>query len=257
MFSEKFKKASKNIKVSEEVLNDTREKMYVSTISARKNFSRRRAAIAFATAFVIVCAGIFRTQILAPQNKDLPKSANNLFAISAYAYDQEEEGTLKKKEIDLLQSSNDESVEDMVLISGGVNDEYKASYIKLLGIVCQGENIDKVDFSINKGTLKIPNENWKTEKLPGNLQSRGQILTIDYSEGDPIEVYWESDPIQIKIDKENGKRYIIGESEYSDKASLLSSELTLTITATAYFKDGSKEQKTIVYDASKGKIKLE
>lgn len=259
MFGEKFKKASKNITVSETILHDTRQKMLDAAAPPVKRTNYfARTAVSFACIAVVICIGVWGIQISTPpQDSDsTQKAVNNLFSISAYAYEQQD-GQLKQKEINLSQSSNVGLSENIVAISGGENNEYEARYIKLLGVVCKGDTIQKVDFQIDNGVLKIPNKNWETEKLLKNLESKGKQLTVDYSEGAPIEIYWESDPFRLKVDTEEGTKFTIGDSQEAGSTPILTPEFKASITATVHFKDGSQVEKSIVYDASKGSVILE
>ena len=112
------------------------------------------------------------------------QTGNNLLSISAYAYEQQEDGQLKQREINLSQEDAYTS-EYIIAIRGGENNEYQLTQIKMLGFKCHGENISKVDFKIDNGVLKVPNESWAEEKLLKNLESKGKTLTIDYESGAP------------------------------------------------------------------------
>lgn len=255
MFGEKFKKASKNITVSEVVLSETREKMLREATTAHKRNYFARIAVSFAAIAAIACASMFGMQVISPPSQpQTSQTGNNLFSISAYAYEQQEDGQLKQKEINLTQEDAYTS-EYIIAIRGGENNEYEVTQIKMLGFKCHGENISKVDFKIDNGVLKLPNESWAEEKLLKNLESKGKTLTIDFESGVPDEVYWESDPFSIKIDAEDGRRIYSKNTQTKDP--MLIPDMTATITATVHFKDGSTAEKVIVYDSEKGTIKVE
>ncbi len=255
MFGEKFKKASKNITVSKEVLSETREKMLREATKTHEKNYFAKAAVSFATIAAVICIGIFGTQLISPPDQPQTlQTGNNLLSISAYAYEQQEDGQLKQREINLSQEDAYTS-EYIIAIRGGENNEYQLTQIKMLGFKCHGENISKVDFKIDNGVLKVPNESWAEEKLLKNLESKGKTLTIDYESGAPEEVYWESEPFTVKIETEEGRQANSESTETKDP--MLIPEIAATITATVHFKDGSTAEKVIVYDSEKGTIKVE
>ena len=256
LFGEKFKRASKNITVSEKVLDDTRQKMLLQApapIKRKKHFVK--ATVSFAAIATITCAGMIGTQFFNPSNQpEVQQAENNLFSISAFAYEQQENGQLKQKEINLLQEEAYSS-EIIIAIRDGEDKEYEVTQIKMLGIKCEGENIAKVDFTIDNGVLKVPNYNWSKEKLLTNLESRGKTLTVDYEKGALDEIYWESDPFRVKIDMKEGAKPYSKDTQTEDP--MLVPDMEATITATVYFKDGTQSEKSLVYDAGKGTIKVE
>lgn len=250
MFSERFKNAGKNIKVSDDILQDTRKKMLdASAPHVKRRHYAARTAISFVCAAALAF-GVWGTQLYAPPKEQGKQQAGkNLFSITAFAYEQQEDGQLKQKEIKLSQEEAYTS-ETIIAIRDGEKDEYKVTQIKMLGLKCQGENIEKVDFKIDNGVLKVPNESWAKEKLLKNLEARGNTLTVDYETGVPDEVYWESDPFIVKTNATYSKNT-------ETKDSMLIPDMTATITATVYFKDGSRAEKSIVYNNEKGTIKVE
>jgi hypothetical protein len=259
MFSKKFRKASKDIKVSKAVLQDTRQKMLETAAPPVKRMRYFiKAAVSFACIAAVAFAGIWEVHISVPQQESgTLQTVKNLFSITAYAYEQQGDGQLKPKEIDLSQNRDSNGSEYIIAISGGENNEYVGKEIKLLGIECKGTTIEKVDFRIDNGTLKIPNQNWATEKQLENLESKGKQLTVDYSKGVHPEIYWESDPFNIKFESKEGATFKLGESQEEGSIPILTPSMSARISVTAHFKDGSQTEKSIVYDASKGSIIVE
>jgi len=253
MFGEKFKKASKNISVSQQVLCDTRQKMLAISLKRTKRSKYFiRAAVSFACLMVITLASVYGAKVFVPSNEtEGQQITKNIFSISAYAYEQSEDGKLSPKEINLSQNENFQGLNDtglIVVLTKPDDDTYDVKCITLLGIQCKGETIQKVDFKIDSGTLKVPNKAWETEKTPKNLEDKGKALTIDYKEDTSADVYWESEPFQVKTGDE---------LSISESPSVLIPEMKTNITATVYFDDGSQAEKNLICDLAKGSIVIE
>jgi len=192
-----------------------------------------RKFAAFAAAALVVCLMVLGGTLLSPQN-------SNTFELKAYAMEQQDDGSVELREVDLLDQTNGWSF----------NDDGENVYINVW-LKCEGENLDSVDFYTGEGFFAkqyIERKNGKIvwEKTGGIGRPDGTItitsfgrdyeyigskLTLSANEmTDDLLLFWGRESRRVGHDLN------------------LPSELTLRAVAT--FTDGKTQEETVAIDLS-------
>lgn len=102
----------------------------------RRKRPRFRSAFTLATAAAVICLMVFGSMFLTPQD-------DNIFVIKAYAMEVQEDGSVQLREVDIADTRPE-------YWGGYINGETNTMYVGL-GLRCEGENIESVEFSTASG----------------------------------------------------------------------------------------------------------
>ena len=216
MKNDKIVNAFNTIQLSDEVKNRVFHKAMAKEHKKRPLF---KAAASLAAAAAVICLIVFGSMLMPPHNE-------NNFSLKAYATEQQPDGSIALREVDLLS----EQTHYWSTYSDG-----NVIYVSI-NLKCDGENLESVDFYTDDGYFLIQNS-----KLP--LQENVDFYTV---EGAP----WKG----ISFRKGSADNdftliiYIYGGSGWREISS------TITLRAVATFSDGKTQEETITFnlDNTKG-----
>ena len=219
--------------IKQEILNDiTQKQQKRSKLSILKSF---KPAKIIATAAALIFCFIFGHMLINPQN-------GNSFALKAYAMEQQEDGSIEMREVDLM--------EDMQAWSGCYDGE---NLFMSINLKCEGENIKSVDFYTDEGFfakqyLKIIDGKIVLEDgVPASFGSNGDGTYTITMYGDDFEKIGSSFTLN-KDDMTDDLLLFLG----TPVTNWLETPTQMTIRAVATFNDGKTQEETLVIDRTKG-----
>jgi len=233
MKNEKIANAFNTIHPGDEVKNRVYNRVMQKQ---QKKHPAFKTAASLATAAAVICLMVFGSMFLSPQG-------DNIFAIKAYAMEQQADGSIELRELDLINenpywsSHNDGSV----------------FYVNA-NLKCEGENIKSVDFFTDCGFfakqyLKIENGKIITEdgvtasycKAPGDVD----YTLVRY--GNDFEVIGSSFTLGNDAMNDDFLLFIgVEVSDWRDNPS------QITVRAVATFNNGKTQEQMIVLDLTTG-----
>ncbi len=95
-----------------------------------------KAAVSFASAAAVICLIVLGGKFLAPQD-------DNIFIIKAYAMEVQNDGSVQLREVDIMDTRPE-------YWGGYIDGETHTMYVGL-GLRCEGEHIESVEFSTDNG----------------------------------------------------------------------------------------------------------
>jgi len=210
MKNDKIVNAFNTIQLSDEVKNRVFHKAMAKQHKKRPLF---KAAASLAAAAAVICLIVFGSMLMPPHNE-------NIFSLKAYATEQQPDGSIALREVDLLSGQTHywSTYSDGNVIYVSVN------------LKCDGENLESVDFYTDDGYFLIQNS-----KLP--FQENVDFYTV---EGAP----WKGISFR-KGSADNDFTLIIygyGGSGWREIPS------TITLRAVATFSDGKTQEETITFN---------
>ena len=151
-----------------------------------------KAAVSFATAAAVICLMVFGSIFLTPQD-------GNMFVIKAYAMEVQEDGSVQLREVDIADTRPE--------YWGGYIDRKTNTMYVSLGLRCEGENIESVEFSTASGFF--------AEQYIGNLSDLEARVSGDASVG-AIRVGPDNQMIMFSMDFDDVGSTIILDNETVD-----------------------------------------
>ena len=133
MKNDKIVNAFDTIQPDEDVKNRVFEK---ALKKPRRKRPVHRAAISFAAAAAVICLMVLGSIVLSSRD-------NSMFAIKAYAMEVREDGSIQLREVDIVDAQPE--------YAGFYMDEETNTVYVSVGLRCEGENIESVEFSTNNG----------------------------------------------------------------------------------------------------------
>lgn len=129
-------------------MEQVREKCIRQAISQERHKKRphTRSAFALVTAAAVICLILFGSTLFTPQG-------DNIFVVKAYAMEIQEDGSVELREVDIADTRPE-------YWGGYIDGETNTMYVGL-GLRCEGENIESVEFSTDDGFF--------SEQYIGNL----------------------------------------------------------------------------------------
>jgi hypothetical protein len=235
MKNDKIVNAFDAIQASEEVKNRVFEQAMTGRHKKRPLF---KAAASLAAAAAVICLIVFGSMLMPPHNE-------NIFSLKAYATEQQPDGSIALREVDLLSGQT----HYLSTYSDG-NDSYVSVDLK-----CDGENLERVDFYIDDDFFKLQNS-----PLPIHLEN-GEIVTMEVVPSTGITFRKGSADIDFTLAIANTKipdTFLLPDTfKLEDDFPLsLGTEIsgwreipsTITIRAVATFSDGKTQEETITFN---------
>ena len=191
-----------------------------------------KMAVSFASIAAVICLMVLGGTLLFPQT-------GNAFELKAYALEQQADGSIERREVDLVNES----------YGWSFNDDGENVYINIW-LKCDGENIESVDFYVDEGFFAkqyIIRENGQivTDGVPmagsgstilryGNdYVNAGSHFTLNTDEmTDDLLVFWGRESRRVGND--------------------LNLPSELTIRAVATFSDGKTQEEVLALDFNPG-----
>ena len=210
MKNDKIVNAFNTIQLSDEVKNRVFHKAMAKQHKKRPLF---KAAASLAAAAAVICLIVFGSMLMPPHNE-------NSFSLKAYATEQQPDGSIALREVDLLSEQT-----HYWSIDNAGNFIYVSVNLK-----CDGENLESVDFYTDDGYFLIQNS-----KLP--LKENVDFYTV---EGAP----WKGISFR-KGSADNDFTLIIytyGGPGWRETPS------TITLRAVATFSAGKTQEETITFN---------
>ncbi|MDR1159641.1 MAG: hypothetical protein LBK69_03345 [Syntrophomonadaceae bacterium] len=238
MFEKQYKNEMEKVAPSQHLISLTKAAMRAE-MEPKRQRSVFKAAVSLAMAAAI-CLVLIGTMLLTPQ-------ADNAFFLKAYAMEQQSDGTIELREVDLLEQTSHWSS----------NFDGKELYLNI-DLKCEGENIKSVDFYTDDGffakqQLKI---------IDGKIIYEAGVPAIGWTdaEGRSTVTMYGRDFEKI------GSEFTLNENDITDDLLLfLGMELTtedwdwvkhippqMAIRAVATFHDGKTQEETLTLDFSSG-----
>ena len=229
MKNDKIIDAYNTIQPGDEVKNRVFDKVMQSQETKRPVF---KVAASFAAVAAVICLLVFGGLFS-------PAQSDNLFVIKAYAMEQQMDGSIGLREVDLLGDTHYWSIYN----DGSVF--YVSANLK-----CEGENIRSVDFNTDEGFfakqhLVIENGRIITEEgvMAGYRKAPGDIEYTLVMYGDDFEIIGDS--FTLGNDAITDDFLLFLGMEVSDRREQPSQ---MTIRAVATFNDGQTQEETITLD---------
>ncbi|MCL1794399.1 MAG: hypothetical protein FWG34_11085 [Oscillospiraceae bacterium] len=236
MKNDKLVDAFNTIQPDDEVKNRVFHKVMAKQHKKRPLF---KAAASLAAAAAVICLIVFGSMLMPPHNE-------NIFSLKAYATEQQPDGSIALREVDLLSGQT----HYLSTYSDG-NDSCVSVDLK-----CDGENLERVDFYIDDDFFKLQNS-----PLPIHLEN-GEIVTMEVVPSTGITFRKGSADIDFTLAIANTSK-IPGTLKFPDTFKLeddfplsLGTEIsggrkipsTITIRAVATFNDGKTQEETITFN---------
>lgn len=194
------------------------------------------AAVSFAAAAAVICLMVFGSMFLTPQD-------DNIFVIKAYAMEVQEDGSVQLREVDIIDTRPE-------YWGGYIDGETNTMYVGL-GLRCEGENIENVEFSTGNGFF--------AEQYTGNLSDISTSgVPAMYVGPDNQMVMFGTDfddvGSTITLDKEKANDYLLfWGTNYVDNPELLyypPFPKEIYVHAKVTFSNGKTAQKDFTIDLS-------
>ncbi|GHU49290.1 hypothetical protein FACS1894127_2160 [Clostridia bacterium] len=184
-----------------------------------------RSAVALATVAAVFCLVMFGTTLLNPQT-------DNVFSIKAYAMEQQTDGSVELREVDLINQDH---------IWSGYNDGENI-YLNVR-LKCEGENIKSVDFFTDEGFfakqyIKMENGKIVTDNVPISYVGDSHTLVMY---GTDFEIVGSK--LTLEKDVMTDDLLLFLGSSINGRM-----PLTMTIRALATFNDGKTQEETLMID---------
>lgn len=175
-------------------MEQVREKCVRQAISQEQHRKRPRPRSAFmlATAAAVICLMVFGSMFLTPRD-------GNMFVIKAYAMEVQEDGSVQLREVDIADTRPE-------YWGGYIDRETNTLYVSL-GLRCEGENIESVEFSTASGFF--------TKQYIGNLSDIEARVSGDASAG-AIRVGPDNQMVMFSTDFDDVGSTIILDNETVD-----------------------------------------
>ena len=215
-----------------------KENLLRQSIPEKQNTIRpvyRRLAVTLAAAAVLVFCFLFGNMLMTPQS-------GNLFSITAYAVEQQADGSDELRKVDLIEQTP---------VWGGYED---GEYFYLnVGLKCEGENLKSVAFSTNDGFFV--KQYYKMMKLAVSpytfIGPDGSIVDVDVYGDMTIALFTDLEKVNV-----GSKLMLDPDTMTEDFFLLLGMENTearqgsgqITIHGIATFHDGKQQEETLVID---------
>ena len=222
--------------------SDTHEIIY-----KRRKRSFFKTAASFAAAAAVLCLMVLGGTLLMPQDR-------NAFELTAYALEQQDDGSIEQRQVDLVNETN----------SWSYRDDGENVYINVW-LKCDGENIERVDFYVDEGffaTQYIRREkgNIVTECVPmsgvtvmelGDNYTDGSLdITITQYGNDFVIV---GNHFTLNADDMTEDLLVFWGRESRRVGNDLNLPSELTISAVATFSDGKTQEEVLLLDLSLSK----
>ena len=207
-----------------------------------------KTAVSLASAAALICLMVLGGTLLFPQD-------SNIFELKVYAMEQMADGSMERREVDLLNES----------YRWGYYDDSENVYINLW-LKCDGENIERVDFHVDEGFFATQNFNITLEKgQPGKDSGINGLILVEafVRDGLPTDESTSYRITQFGYDYVNvGSHFTLKADEMTDDLLLFwgresrraGSDLNLpseiTIRAVANFNDGKTQEEILAIDLS-------
>ncbi|NLV23057.1 MAG: hypothetical protein GXY49_13945 [Syntrophomonadaceae bacterium] len=133
MKNDKIVNAFNTIQPNNEIKNRVLDKVIQKQHKKRPTF---RAAVSFATVAAVICLIVFGSTFFLPQG-------DNIFVVKAYAMEVQEDGSVELREVDIADTRPE-------YWGGHIDGATNTMYVGL-GLRCEGENIESVEFSTDNG----------------------------------------------------------------------------------------------------------
>lgn len=233
MQNDKIINAFNNIQPDNEIKNRVFDK---ALQKQRKKRPALKVAVSFAAAAAVICLVILGSGVLAPK-EDL------IFTVKAYAMEVLEDSTVQLSEVDIIDSKPE-------YWGGYVDGETRTMYVGL-GLRCEGEDVESVEFSTDSGFF--------AKQYIGNLSeisTEGMQRLHVGPEGRMVMfgTDFEDDGSTIILDKETVDDYLLfwGSSYTDDPEAFLhpSFPKEITLHAKATFTNGKTAEKDVAIDLS-------
>ncbi|MGE4485332.1 MAG: hypothetical protein AB7C97_09525 [Oscillospiraceae bacterium] len=192
-----------------------------------------KAAVSFATAVAVICLMVFGSMFLTPQ-------ADNIFVVKAYAMEVQEDGSVQLREVDIMDTRPE-------YWGGYIDGETNTMYVGL-GLRCEGENIESVEFSTDDGFF--------AEQYIGNLSdiSTSGVPTLYVGPDNQMVVFgtdFDDVGSMITLDKETADNYLLfWGTNYIDSSESPSFPKVTTVHAKVTFRNGKTAEKDVTIDLS-------
>jgi hypothetical protein len=231
MKNEKIVNAFNTIQPSGEVKNRVFSKVMSKQHKQRPRF---KAAVSLATAAAVICLMVFGSMLLFPQNE-------NIFTLKAYAMEQQADGSIVLREVDLhSETYHWISYNDGSLFYVNAN------------LKCEGENIQSVVFYADDGFFakqyliiedgKIVQEDGVSASYVKGPSDDDYTL-LRY--GTDFDIIGNSFTLESDVMTDNFLLFVGMEiSDWRENPS------QITIRAVATFNDGKTQEETITFDAA-------
>ena len=188
MKSDKIIDAFDTVQPNDEVKNRVFDKAMQKQHKKRPVF---KAAASFAAAAAVICLIVLGSMLLMPQD-------DNIFVIKAYALEVQEDGSVGLQEMDIADTNPE-------YWGGFVDGESRTMYVGI-GLRCEGDDIENVEFSTENGFF--------AEQYIGNLSDIStEGVPRSYVGPDNQMVKFGNDfenvGSTITLDKENAEDYLL------------------------------------------------
>ena len=193
-----------------------------------------KTAVLLASAAAVICLMVLGSVFLFPQN-------NNAFQLKAYALEQQDDGSIEQREVDLV---NDKQ-------GWSFNDDGENVYINIW-LKCDGENLKNVDFYVDDGFFAkqyIIRENGQI--LKDGVPMAGSGSTIMRYGNDYVNV---GNHFTLNADEMTDDLLVFWGTESRRIGKDLNLPAELTIRAVATFKDGKTQEEALVIDLSQSEM---
>lgn len=176
-------------------MEQVREKCIRQATSQERHNKRphTRSAFALVTAAAVICLILFGSTLFTPQG-------DNIFVVKAYAMEIQEDGSVELREVDIADTRPE-------YWGGYIDGETNTMYVGL-GLRCEGENIESVEFSTDDGFFSeqyIGNlADISTSGVPAlyvgpdnqmvmfseDFDDAGSTITLDKEKADDYLLFW-------------------------------------------------------------------
>jgi hypothetical protein len=244
MFGKRYKNEMWAVAPSRRLIGLTKAAMRAEMVPKRKRPAfKAAAALATAAAAAAICLALFGATPLAPQAGD------NAFSLNAYAMEQQADGTMEMREVDLLGQTPHWSS----------SFDGKELYLNI-NLKCEGENIRSVDFYTDDGFFAKQ----RLKMADGKIVLEAGVPAAGWTdaEGRAIVTMYGRD-----FEKIGGKFTLSKDDMTDDLLLFLGMELAaedwgrdwarriprqMAIRAVATFNDGKTQEETLALDFSSG-----
>ncbi|MDR1131440.1 MAG: hypothetical protein LBL15_03375 [Oscillospiraceae bacterium] len=230
MKNDKIVNAFNTVQPNDEVKNRVFDQAMQKQHKKRPVF---KAAGSFAAAAAVLCLMVLGSMLLTPQ-------ADNIFVIKAYAMAVQEDGSVQLREVDIANNRPE-------YWGGHIDGETKTLYLGI-GLRCEGENIESVEFSTDDGFF--------AKQYVGNLSDISMSgVSASYAGPDHQLVVFGRDfddvGSTITLDRETADNYLLfWGTNYAgnwEPASLFTF-LKINVHAKASFSNGKTAERDVTID---------
>ncbi len=236
MKSDKIIDAFDTVQPNDEVKNRVFDKAMQKQHKKRPVF---KVAASFAAAAAVICLIVLGSMLLMPQD-------DNIFVIKAYALEVQEDGTVRLQEMDIADTNPE-------YWGGFVDGESRTMYVGI-GLRCEGDDIENVEFSTENGFF--------AEQYIGNLSdisTEGVPRLYVGPDNQMVKFGNDFDNVgsTITLDKENAEDYLLfwgTNYDASDESSIFMNQPEfpdeITVHAKVTFSNGKTAEKDIAINLS-------